>query len=157
MSNTDFTHGSLYLAGFAQARAPHVGLIIPTSDVSGTLVHIRVDRETSDVWTYQCRAQRISGDMFMSSLLKLREASVGAISVEQLQETAASVSAPQNDDFGECLPWSLRVLQKLHDMGLLNVMDIDGLGREFEEFAAGNQAYARRDRFPNIAVSHFCQ
>ncbi|KAL6301757.1 hypothetical protein BKA93DRAFT_738199 [Sparassis latifolia] len=157
MSNPDFTHGSLYLAGFTQARAPHAGLIIPSNNASGTLVHIHINHNTCDVWTYQCRVQRIAGDMFMSSLLRLRDVSVGEITAEQLQEAAESIPAPLNDSFGECLPWVLNVVQKLHGMGLLNLMSADGLGREFEEFVVRNQAYARRDRFPNVTVSLYCQ
>lgn len=42
-----FTAGSLYIVGFAQARAPQAGLLIPTSESSGCLVHIRIDRATS--------------------------------------------------------------------------------------------------------------
>ncbi|KAG2121907.1 hypothetical protein DEU56DRAFT_88812 [Suillus clintonianus] len=157
MSNTDFTPGSLYIAGFAQARAPHVGLIIPTSRASGCLVHIRIDRDVSPVWTYQSRVQRIEGDMFISSLLRIKDVSAGPIALEQLQEAAQSVPAPQNDEFGECLPWVLAVVQKLHDMGLVVLKDAEALQVEFVRFAEGNKAYARRDKFPNIAASQFCR
>jgi hypothetical protein len=34
--------------------------------------------------------------------------------------------------------------------------DIDGKDKEFEEFAAGNSAYARRIIFPNERASSFC-
>jgi hypothetical protein len=157
MSNTYFTPGSLYIAAFAQARAPHVGLIIPTSRASGCLVHIRIDRDVSPTWTYQCRTQRIESDMFISSLLRLKDVSMGPISLEQLQEAAQSVPTPQNDDFGECFPWVLAVIRKLHEMGIVTLMDAEALKDEFTRFAKGNRAYARRDKFPNVAASQFCQ
>ncbi|EGO04000.1 hypothetical protein SERLA73DRAFT_175718 [Serpula lacrymans var. lacrymans S7.3] len=151
-----FTVGSLYLAGFAQARAPHAGLIIPSRTSSGRLVHIRIDRETSPTWAYQSRAQKIEGDMFFSTLLKLRDVSAGSITVAQLEEAAMSVPAPDNDEFGECLPWVLQVVQTLHDMDLIVLTDIKDLGKEFEEFATGNKAYATRTKFPNVKASQFC-
>ncbi|KAG1741996.1 hypothetical protein EDB19DRAFT_689776 [Suillus lakei] len=155
MSNTDFTPGSLYIAGFTQARASHVALIIPTSRALGCLVHI--DRDVSPVWTYQCRVQRIEGDMFISSLLGIRDVSTCRITPEQLQEAAQAILAPQNDEFGACLPWVLAVVQKLHDMGLVILKNAEALQDEFVRFAEGNKAYARRDKFPNVAVSQFCQ
>ncbi|KAF8467521.1 hypothetical protein JB92DRAFT_3060263 [Gautieria morchelliformis] len=151
-----FTLGSLYLAGFAQAGAPHAGLIIPASASSGRLVHIHIDRATVPSWAFQSRDQRIAGEMFLSSLLKLRDLSDGEISTEQLDEAAASVPPPPNDEFGECLPWVLRVVQRLNEMGLVNLTNVDELGREFEDFAAGNKIYATRQKFPNVKASAFC-
>ncbi|KAF8512256.1 hypothetical protein JB92DRAFT_2723839 [Gautieria morchelliformis] len=151
-----FTLGSLYLAGFAQAGAPHAGLIIPTSASSGRLVHIRIDRANAPTWTVQSRDQRIAGEMLLSSLLKLRDVSRGEVTIEQLEEAAASVPPPANDEFGECLPWALRTVQKLDEMGLVKLTDADELGKEFETFAVGNKAYATRRKFPNVQVSEFC-
>ena len=45
--NEHFTLNSVYLAAFAQAREPHVGLLIASSADSGTLFHIRIDRDAS--------------------------------------------------------------------------------------------------------------
>jgi hypothetical protein len=157
MSNTYFTPGSLYIVGFAQARAPHVGLIILTSNVSGCLVHIRIDQDVSPIWTYQCRTQRIEGDMFISSLLRLRDVDTGRITPMRLQEAAQAVPVPQSDEFGECLPWVLAVVRKLHKMELVALTDAEALQDEFARFAEGNKAYARRDKYPNVAVSQFCQ
>lgn len=153
---SSFTPGSLYLAGFAQASAPHAGLLIPTSASSGRLVHIRIDRDTSPVWAMQSRMQKIAGDMFLSTLLKLGDASAGQITAELLEEAAASVPAPENDLFGECLPWVLRVVQKLHEMGFPCLVDGEGLGNEFSSFADGNRVFATRTKFPNVKVSEFC-
>ncbi|KAF8884764.1 hypothetical protein CPB84DRAFT_1789007 [Gymnopilus junonius] len=150
-----FTTGSLYLAGFAQARSPHAGLIIPSSSTSGRLVHIRIDRNTSPFWQYQSRKQNISGDMFITSLLRIHDIAISPITEEQLEEAAVSVAVPSNDEFGECLPWVLKVVQKLYDMELLQQVDTNGLVKEFEEFAAGNNSYARRDRFPKVAISQY--
>ncbi|KAJ7745687.1 hypothetical protein B0H16DRAFT_970735 [Mycena metata] len=152
----EFTIGSLYIAGFAQARAPHVGLIIPTSGKTGCLVHIRIDRATSDKWAYQCRPQPIEGDMFLSSLLKIHDISAGPITLDQLRTAATAVPPPDNDEFGECEAWMAKVVEQLHATNLIACTDVTGLVDEFHAFATGNRAYARRDKFPNVAVSQFC-
>ncbi|KAJ7160969.1 hypothetical protein C8R46DRAFT_1106098 [Mycena filopes] len=159
MSTTppEFTVGSLYIAGFAQAQAPHVGLIIPTdSGKTGCLVHIRIDRAVSDEWAYQCRTQPIQGDMFLSSLLKIHDVSQGPITLDQLRAAATAVPPPDNDEFGECEPWMARVVEELHAADLVACTDVKGLVDEFHAFAIENRAYARRDKFPNVAVSRFC-
>ncbi|KAG7442857.1 uncharacterized protein BT62DRAFT_973158 [Guyanagaster necrorhizus] len=148
-----FSVGSLYLAGFTQARAPHVGLMIPTTATEGVLVHIRIDRAVSPTWTLQTRVQKIAGDMFLSSLLCI---SAAGITVDQLKSAAQTVHVPENDEFGECFPWAQAVVHKLHDEELLQLKSMPGLVKEFDEFSAGNKVYARRDRFPNVAVSQFC-
>ncbi|KAL4245087.1 hypothetical protein ABKN59_010219 [Abortiporus biennis] len=153
---SEFTAKSLYIAGFAQARAPHQALIIPSDTQSGTIVHIRIDRATAPTWAYQSRVQKIEGDMFLSSLLKIHDISAGEITVDQLQQAGSVVPVPDNDEFGECGPWVCKVVEKLHEMGLVQLEDIEELRKEFSEFAAGNKAFARRDRFPNVSVSKFC-
>ncbi|KAG5642142.1 hypothetical protein DXG03_003572 [Asterophora parasitica] len=82
--------------------------------------------------------------MFCTTLLKLRDIADGVITAEDLRAAAESVEVPQNDEFGECLPWVLRLVEKLGHEGRLNVRDVDALGKEFEEFAEGNKAFARR-------------
>ncbi|KAG5353524.1 hypothetical protein J132_10157 [Termitomyces sp. J132] len=148
--------GSLYIIGFAQARAPHAGLLIPTSSSAGCLVHIRIDRAESPNWQYQARAQNVKGDMFCTTLLKLHDLSDGPITTDQLKLYAGSVAVPDNDEFGECLPWVMRVVDKLQEAGLLQGTDLDLLKDEFQAFASGNRAFARRDRCPNVKVSAFC-
>lgn len=153
----DFTPGSLYVAGFTQAStAPHIALIIPTDAQSGGLVHIRIDRATSPNWTYQFRVQRITGDMFLSSLLRIHDASSGQITVDQLQDAASAVAVPEHGEFGACAPWVHAVIQELHNRGLIILSDIAALADEVHAFATGSRAFARRDRFPNVAVSQFC-
>ncbi|PIL36585.1 hypothetical protein GSI_00274 [Ganoderma sinense ZZ0214-1] len=151
-----FNPGSLYIAGFTQARAPHVGLILPVDAQSGDLVHIRIDRSISPNWMYQHRAQKIEGDMFLSSLLKIHDVPAGAITVEDLQKAASVVPAPQNDTFGECSRWLYMVIQELDRLKLVVLKDVVALEEEFSTFASDNRAYARRDRFPNVAVSPHC-
>ncbi|KAH7883412.1 hypothetical protein F5I97DRAFT_1814922 [Phlebopus sp. FC_14] len=164
-----FSPSSLYLAAFAQAGAPHVGLLIPSNAKSGCLVHIRIDSSTGPNWVYQCRRQQIEGYMFLVGLMKIHHSSDvrdtsspdGAITSEQLQDIAQTVSVPQNAMFGECRPWVLKVVEKLCEAGLLVLKDgasVEMLGREFEEFAGGDRlkAYARRDRFPEVMVSKYC-
>lgn len=148
--------GSLYLVAFAQARSPHAGLIIPEDDSTGILFHIRIDRKTSPNWAFQVRRQRIAGEMAMTSLLQLCDVSKGGPTAEQLKEAASTTYVPENDEFGECVPWVFGVIQRLQKMDLLSVVDIHALQAEFEGFAAGNQSYARRDKFPNVAVSIHC-
>ncbi|THU81099.1 hypothetical protein K435DRAFT_785158 [Dendrothele bispora CBS 962.96] len=157
----DFKIGSLYLAGFAQARAPHVGLLIPTSSTEGTLFHIRIDRQVSPNWAFQKRKQKIAGDMFLSSLLRIAD----GVTVEMLEDVVGlkgEVEVPENDVFGECFDWVMRVVRSLKGKGLMNMVngggengDLDELKKEFREFVEGNRAYARRDRFPNVATYFF--
>jgi hypothetical protein len=151
-----FSVGSLYLIAFAQARAPHIGIILPTSLSSGILFHIRIDRNASPNWTYQTRLQNIAQDMFVTSLLRIRDVNIGGITLEQLTSVAKSVAVPENDEFGECFPWVLKVVEMLHTNGYLTVSSLSGLQDEFCAFANGNRAYARRDKFPNVAISTFC-
>lgn len=150
------TAGSLYIAGLTQARSPHLALIIPTDTKSGRLVHIRIDRDTSPTWAYQCRTEKIEGNMFLSSLLKIHDVSAGELTIDQLEAVAKTVPVPENDDFGECGPWVLRVIEELHKQGLVVLVDGESLKQEFDTFAGGNMAFARRDRFPNVMASQFC-
>ncbi|TFY68851.1 hypothetical protein EVG20_g3386 [Dentipellis fragilis] len=156
-----FTPGSLYIAGFTQARSPHIGIIIPKDIHAGDLVHIRIDRATSPTWQYQHRVQKIDSDMFLSSLLKIHDTSSESsgqtqISLVQLQDAASTVTVPNNDHFGECGPWVFKVVQELHTRGLIALTDIGALEEEFNTLADGSRAFARRDKFPNVAVSQFC-
>lgn len=153
MNPPAFDAGSLYLAAFAQAHAPHVGLLIPSNESTGTLVHIRVDRKTSPNWQKQIREQKISGDMFLMSLLRIRD----SITVEQVVSSSDKVAVPNNDEFGECFHWVMRTVAQLHADGLLELADLDALEKEFREFNEGNRAYARRDKLPNTAVSVYCK
>ncbi|KAG7096035.1 hypothetical protein E1B28_006716 [Marasmius oreades] len=143
--------GCLYLTAFAQAVAPHIGLLVPTSESAGKLVHIRIDRNASPNWTFQCRDQKIEGDMFMTSLLKIG----GLIAWGTLSEVAQTVVVPPNDRFGECSPWVKSLIDKLNELGFIGVANVDGLMKEFKEFAAGNRAFARRDKYPNVAISRY--
>jgi hypothetical protein len=61
-----------------------------------------------------------------------------------------------NDQFGECLPWVLRAVEKLHEAELVNLIDVKLLRNEFEEFTAGNRAFATRFKFPNVKASDYC-
>ncbi|KIJ66082.1 hypothetical protein HYDPIDRAFT_110223 [Hydnomerulius pinastri MD-312] len=91
---------ALYIVAFAQTRAPHVGLLIPDHPTStviastkpssspsanmgqdnlgpmiagkyGCLVHIRIDESTGPNWVYQCRRQRIKGEMGLVGMLMI--------------------------------------------------------------------------------------
>lgn len=154
----NFTSGSLYLVGLAQARAPHVGVLLAEDPAKGFMVHIRINRDESPNWTYQGRQQAISGDMFVSTLLKIHDVSDGVITKNQLENTAKTIAVPQNDEFGECLPWALRVVESLNALGLVALKDdgVAALEHEFTEFAAGNRSYATRTRFPNVKISSIC-
>ncbi|KAH9945070.1 uncharacterized protein BXZ73DRAFT_38242 [Epithele typhae] len=151
-----FTPGSLYIAGFTQARAPHLALIIPKDNKFGDLVHIRIDRAISDNWKFQHRIQKISGDMFLSSLLRIHDISAGPLTVEQLRDAASTVVVPDHGEFGACSAWVLQVVDELHKRGFVQLSDTAGLAAEIDAFATGSKAYARRDRFPNVAASQYC-
>ncbi|KAF9446100.1 hypothetical protein P691DRAFT_733905 [Macrolepiota fuliginosa MF-IS2] len=120
------------------------------------MVHIRIDREKSPNWIYQDRNQNISRDLFMTTLLMVHNVLDGAITKDQLVEVAKSVPVPENDQFGECLPWILRVVERLDAGGFVTLKDAEALRGEFTEFAVGNRAYATSSRFPNVKVSSFC-
>lgn len=117
--NQHFQPGALYVVAFAQAIAPHIGLLIPHTEERGVLVHIRVDRATSPHWQYQCRNQRITGEMTMTSLMRLSRRT--DFSVETLRAAAEDEPAPENDAFGECAPWVWRVVQRLADEGHISL------------------------------------
>ncbi|OCB87907.1 hypothetical protein A7U60_g5044 [Sanghuangporus baumii] len=97
------------IAGFTQARSPHVTLIIPTDAKSRRLVHIRIDRATSLTWAYRCTMEKVEGNMFLSSLLKIHDASEAELTVAQLEAVAKIVHVLKNSDFGECDPWVFTV------------------------------------------------
>ncbi|KAL7281785.1 hypothetical protein PYCCODRAFT_757596 [Trametes coccinea BRFM310] len=156
LAPSSFTPGSLYIAGFTQARAPHVALLISQDARSGDLVHIRIDRTVSPTWQYQHRRQKITGDMFLSSLLKIHDVSAGEITVQQLQDAAGAVPVPDNDHFGECGPWVFKVVEELSNKGLVTLSNAAALQEEFNALAQGSRAFARRDKFPNVAVSQYC-
>ncbi|KZV74706.1 hypothetical protein PENSPDRAFT_647716 [Peniophora sp. CONT] len=150
-----YVPGSLYIAGFTQARSPHLGLLLAkdAAPASGTLFHIRIDRATHPNWQFQKRSQLVAEDMFLSSLLRVG-ADLDAIALE---EAARSVPVPDHDEFGECGPWVFSVLQVLAERGIVELDDVQKLADEVREFAEGSRAYARRDKFPNVKMSEFCR
>lgn len=151
-----YAPGALYIAGFTQARSPHLGLLLAkdTTPASGTLFHIRIDRATHPNWQFQKRVQPVAGDMFLSSLLCVHGADLDAA---VLEEAARSVPVPDNDEFGECGPWVFGVLQVLAEKSIVELEEVQKLADEVREFAEGSRAYARRDRFPNVKMSEFCR
>lgn len=151
-----FNVGSLYIAAFAQARAPHIALLIPTSTQSSDIVHIRIDRAASPTWAYHTRAEKISGNMFLTSLLKLHDATAQNLDIHKLRSVAATIPAPDNDTFGACSRWVFRVIEELHSQSHIVLKDIRALEEELYAFVERNRDFARRDRFPNVMVSAFC-
>jgi hypothetical protein len=99
---TEYTPGALYLSGFTQVRSPHIGLLLAKDAANGTLFHIQTDRETSPNWQFQRRTQRIEGDMFLSSLLRITKEQLPPDTAEKIiEEIALAVPPPENGDFGE--------------------------------------------------------
>ncbi|KAG5642020.1 hypothetical protein DXG03_003767 [Asterophora parasitica] len=145
--------GSLYMAGFAQAGPPHAGLIIVSNDKAGDFVHIRI---SEGVWKLDTRQQNIVQSISLTTLLKIHDVSAGAITRAQLQEAAQHVPVPSGGESGECLPWVLRVVERLDAMGLVNLSSSAELGEEFTTFSAGNRSYAQRDKYPNVKTSAHC-
>lgn len=73
--------GCLYIAGFAQATAPHAGLIIPEENGdSGAFAHIKVE---DGQWKREFRKQKIRCYFEMISLLQIQGS--GIITKEKLQ------------------------------------------------------------------------
>ncbi|KAF9001705.1 hypothetical protein BDQ17DRAFT_1307101 [Cyathus striatus] len=154
---TEYTPGALYLAGFTQARSPHIGLLLAKTAGAGTMFHIRIDRATSPNWQFQRRKQLVEGDMFLSSLLRISKDLLHLETAEAIIEAAAlDIPPPANDEFGECVPWVLKLVQALHAKGIVELADLEKLREEVDSFASGSRAYARRDKFPNLATSKFC-
>ncbi|KAJ8523178.1 hypothetical protein ONZ45_g296 [Pleurotus djamor] len=153
--------GALYIAGFTQARSPHVAIMVPRDDSLGDLIHIHIDRTQSPNWKFQHRVQKIQGDMFLSSLLMVHHpnniSESPVIGVDKLIEVAKTVSVPASDEFGECSPWVRRVLEALDEHRWVKLKDAPELEKEFNAFAEGSRTFARRDRFPNVGVSQFCE
>jgi hypothetical protein len=92
----------------------------------------------------------------MTTLIRLRSKDAGAISKEQLEKVASSVSVPEGDTFGECLPWVLCLVGALDKAGLLSLKSITGLEDEFNHATKANRALARSDRDPSVTVSQNC-
>ncbi|TFK34039.1 hypothetical protein BDQ12DRAFT_690298 [Crucibulum laeve] len=152
-----YSPGALYIAGFTQARAPHLGLLFAKDSSTGILWHIRIDRATSPHWKFQRRVQAIAGDMFLSSLLLVAtKTRLGDKAEAKLEAAARFVEPPSNDSFGECAPWVFNVLAVLHDQGVVKLVDQGKLAMEVDTFARQSRPYAQRDHFPNLAVSSFC-
>lgn len=155
---TDYVPGALYLAGFTQARSPHIGLLLAKDATKGTLFHIRIDRETSPNWQFQRRTQPVEGDMFLSSLLRITKDPLPLDTAEKtIEEVALGIPPPNNGEFGECAPWALKLVQALDAKGIVELEDVVKLGEEVDSFARNNRAYARRDKFPNLGTSKFCR
>lgn len=155
---TEYTPGALYLAGFTQARSPHIGLLLAKDATKGTLFHIRIDQQTSPHWQFQRRTQLITGDMFLSSLLRITKEPLALDTAENIiEKIALRIPPPENGDFGECAPWALELVQALYEEGIVELLDVDQLGEEVDSFAKESRAYARRDKFPNLATSNFCR
>ncbi|KIJ11130.1 hypothetical protein PAXINDRAFT_177387 [Paxillus involutus ATCC 200175] len=147
MSNIrTFTVGSLYIAGFQQSGGgPHAGLILAPNAEEGSIAHIK---HQFGAWSYEFRKQRLQQSMSLSTLLKIHDVSAGAITSDELDEAARSLS--------ECLNWTLKVVQVLHSRGLVNLTSVQHLANEFSDFAGGNRNYARRTVFPNVKASANC-
>ena len=139
---------------FAKVGAPHAGLIIPTSEKIGRLVHIRLGK-SSYVWELECTPGEIRGSSSMTTLIRL-SADARAITKKQLDEVALSVAVPEGDTFGECLPWVLRLIEALDTAGLLSLESITSLKEEFNAAIGDNRGRARTDKDPNVTVSKYC-
>ena len=61
--------------------------------------------------------------MFLTSLLKVG----GPVARELLIEVSKEVPVPENDEFGECFPWVMALVQALHGRGLLDVSSMNDL------------------------------
>jgi len=137
MSNIHVTPGSLYIARFAQASAPHVGLIrvIPAAL-----------RAASFTLTATCHPFEHTNAAFSASRATCSPHRYPYQGHQHVSHQS-NVVAGQND-FWECLPWVLAVGQKSHYMepGVLD--DAESLQHEFMRFAEGNKAHAKRDKFP---------
>ncbi|KAG1849292.1 hypothetical protein DFJ58DRAFT_453490 [Suillus subalutaceus] len=115
MSNIYFTPGSLYIAGFAQARAPHVGLIILTSLRFRSLRSHQASYRPSGRTNAEFSVSRVTCSSHRCSA---SETLAYPITPARLQEAAQAALAPQNDESGSvsrgcwqscrsCMIWNL--------------------------------------------------
>jgi hypothetical protein len=96
--------------------------------------------------------------MFLSSLLRIKEEPLPLDTAEKtIAEIASALPPPDNGEFGECAPWALRLIQALHEKEIVDLEDVEKLGEEVDSFARDSRAYARRDKYPNLATSKFCR
>ncbi|KAF4612092.1 hypothetical protein D9613_004104 [Agrocybe pediades] len=154
--SSDFTLGSLYLAAFAQATSPHIGLIVPVSEGTGHLVHLRMERESMNGWVFEEKTENLSGNIFLTSLLKIHDIHTGNMTIEKLTEVAKKLPVPANDFREECGVWACRLIEELHNSGMVNLTSVRDLRKEIDDFAAGNRQFMQRNKLPNVAVSKWC-
>jgi hypothetical protein len=99
--SADFIQKYIYIAGFTQINAPHLGLLILWSANASVFYHIRVDRQTSPNWQFQRHKQAIYPAIFLTSLLRIN---AGKIDEARLKAAAEAIPPPTNDTLGECAP-----------------------------------------------------
>lgn len=158
---SSITPGSLYLVAFAQANAPHVGMVIPMAEGKrGHLVHIRVpdEGEALGVWTLNFRKEPLTGPgaMACTNLLQIQDKEEGEISVSELHEAAKSTPVPSGREFGQCLNWAMDLVEELGKRNILKLKSRSDLQCEFDEFSRANRGYASRSKDPNVKISSYC-
>lgn len=128
-------------------------LILAQSAEQGDMCHIKINK--SGVWAYAKGPQHIAGSMTMTTLLKIHDGDAETpVTKEILEAAAENVTVPAGNEIGECLPWVLKVVGKLHEGGYLSLTSIDHLGQEFDDFAGRNKDYANRNTYPNTISSN---
>lgn len=94
--------------------------------------------------------------MTLTSLIRIRDASRGAITKDDLEKILAEVPVPAGAATGECLNWVIKAVEHLAVKKIVTLSSADKLREEFNTFCVSNRSYARRDRFPNTKVSEHC-
>ena len=130
-------------------------LILVTDMNQGQMGHITTNTATGQ-WMLKFGPQNIANSMTLTSLIRIRDASRGLTTAEQLAALLAEVPVPAGSQDGECLNWVIRAVQHLAARGVVTLTSAEGLREEFKQFCAGNRSFARRDKFPNVKVSQFC-
>ncbi|TCD65019.1 hypothetical protein EIP91_003340 [Steccherinum ochraceum] len=145
--------GALYLAGFAQAGDPHAAIILATDSSRGQIYHITTKL---GYWAYSSSNQNILGSMSLTSLIKIRDASGGAISPNGLDALLRQVPVPAGAASGECLNWVINAVMLLHQHRVVRLSSAEYLRQEFSQYVPQNRSRATRGSYPGVKVSAYC-
>jgi len=143
--------GSLYLAGFAQVGAPHVGLILAIDNATGSLFHITAAGATD--WRYESRArQSIENSLTLTSLMCLHDAStLGALSRATVDAVCRGVPVPEGCEVGECTVWAQQAVAALAAQGSISLAtETAVLVQQFIVWVGGNRHKAKRGAYPAV-------
>lgn len=72
---------------------PHAAIILATSATAGEMGHITTKSESGN-WVFKFGPQGIAHSLSLTSLIRIRDSSKGAITKDDLEQALAEVSVP---------------------------------------------------------------